>query len=246
LSAAARGCRTPRCSRTAPCVPLPGRQRAAAEQVFLERGVEALADGVVVKVAPRHRFARFLACRQRCPKAKRDVLRALVGMMDERAVADLPDQPAVLERALRRDTALPGMATRTRDPRSRHISETGWLAFSDRMKRKHFTGSRSPSRRRPRLSHHLALLTQHPILATQPPQLLPLLARKALAPARIDFGLLTQTLSDSAATLRSRAISAIGRSLRRTAQRKRGTPRRSVEVRRRKHGVDRQLRITHR
>jgi hypothetical protein len=129
LSAAARGCRTPRCSRTAPCVSLPGRQRAAAEQVFLERGVEALADGVVVKVAPRHRFARFLACRQRCPKAKRGVLRA------------------------------------------------------------------------------------------------------------IDFGLLTQTLSDSAATLRSRAISAIGRSLRRTAQRKRGTPRRSVEVRRRKHGV---------
>ena len=50
---------------------------------------------------------------------------------------------------------------------------------------------------------------QHPILATQPPQLLPLLARKALAPARIDPSLLTQTLSDSATTPRSRAISAI-------------------------------------
>src|SRR5919201_3195631 len=74
-------------------------------------------------------------------------------------------------------------------PSRRHSSETGWLAFSARMKRKHLTGSRSPSRRRPQLSQHLALLAQHAILAPQPAQLLPLLTRHALTLARVDPGL---------------------------------------------------------
>lgn len=80
--------------------------------------------------------------------------------------------------------------TERETPSSLDISQIGKVTLSVAMKRKHFTGSRSPSRRKPRLFQDLPLLAQDTVLAPELPQLLGLLAGQALALAGVDAGLL--------------------------------------------------------
>src|SRR6266536_3090562 len=58
-------------------------ERAAAEQLLLERGVEALADGVVVAVTLRAHRLRDPGLAQLLPEDQRDILRPLIRVMDQ-------------------------------------------------------------------------------------------------------------------------------------------------------------------
>src|SRR5262249_59034984 len=62
---------------------LPGLERSAAEQLLLERGVEALADGVVVAIALGAHRLRDPGLAQRLAEDQIDVLAALVGVVDQ-------------------------------------------------------------------------------------------------------------------------------------------------------------------
>lgn len=60
-------------------------------------------------------------------------------------------------------------------PSTLHMQAIGWWAFSDSTNSKTLTGSsRSPRRRRPRLFQDLPFLAQHPVLAAQAAQFVPL------------------------------------------------------------------------
>ena len=81
------------------------------------------------------------------------------------------------------------MIARAADISTRHISLIQCSAFLASTNPKTSTGSCSPRRRRPRLFQDLALLREDLDLATQPAQLVALVAAQALGLALIDVTL---------------------------------------------------------
>src|SRR5205823_1661665 len=88
-----------------------GREGATAKQVLLERGEEALGDGVVKAVAFRAHRAVDADLAAALAEAQRDVLRPLVGVVDEAGM-----RPATGERHLERVDDELGLEVRPHRP----------------------------------------------------------------------------------------------------------------------------------